>query len=323
MARRLNKKLLLGLGSTLGFLGTGVVSGFGIQAVIKNNSNIIELNQINRLTEQSYQNASEYNQATDDMFINTSNLKSFHFGDVQKSQTVTPYGWLGVFEDSQTISNRIALTSWSGEILWINEEYKDIANPSNNNANYNVYDMKYDWNTDLIFVLRTASENGFLNNGNTGIPELRLDVLDAKTGIKKDQISNTDFSKRQSAAWTRLNNKFLNWGDSNQRARAKNLFQLDIASKPGTNQVLVSWMPNFMQLFLRVRSGQTIGDNAQNRLFSFADILDDWSSVATTILFKQSADKNVNHSTLNFNLRTNTGEIGGPGSPNWFFFHEW
>ena len=111
MAQRLNKKLLLGLGSTLGFLGTGVVSGFGINAIVSNTNNF---NQdqlaLNTLPEADFKTANDYNVATSDMFINTTNLKRFHFGNTQKGQTVTPYGWLGVFEDSQTVQNRIALT---------------------------------------------------------------------------------------------------------------------------------------------------------------------------------------------------------------------
>ena len=92
MARRLNKKLLLGLGSTLGFLTTGVVSGFGIKAIVNQETDNLEFNQSNRLIEQSFTNAPDYNVAQQNMFINTTNLKSFHFGNTQIGQTVTPLG---------------------------------------------------------------------------------------------------------------------------------------------------------------------------------------------------------------------------------------
>ena len=138
MAQRLNKKLLLGLGSSLGFLGTGVVSGFGVNAIVNNNRDGLEQSQLfNTLQEVNYTQAPDYNVATREMFIDTTNLRKFHFGNTQIGQTVTPLGWLGVFEDSATKKNRIALTSWSGEILWVNEDYKNDSTDR-----YNVYDMK-------------------------------------------------------------------------------------------------------------------------------------------------------------------------------------
>ena len=109
MAQRLNKKLLLGLGSGIGFLTTGVISGFGIRAIA--NQGIDNFNQTNRLAEQAFTQAPDYNVAIPNMFIDTTNLKNFHFGNTQIGQTVTPYGWLGVFEDNRTVQNRIALTS--------------------------------------------------------------------------------------------------------------------------------------------------------------------------------------------------------------------
>ena len=91
MARRLNKKLLLGLGSTLGFLTTGVVSGFGIKAIVNDQeAQTTNFDQFSRITEANFNTASDYNMATRDMFIDTTNLKSFHFGNTQRGQSVTP-----------------------------------------------------------------------------------------------------------------------------------------------------------------------------------------------------------------------------------------
>ena len=89
MSKRLNRKLLVGLGSILGFLGTGIVSGFGFNAIV-NSLNEIDLDdQINRLNEQPIENLPNYNVADKNMFIGTSNLR-VHFGNTQKGQTVTP-----------------------------------------------------------------------------------------------------------------------------------------------------------------------------------------------------------------------------------------
>ena len=84
MARRLNKKLLLGLGSTLGFLGTGVISGFGVNAIISNAfEGIKDQLAVESLEEADFTRVPNYNVASSQMFIDTSNLRRFHFGNTQ------------------------------------------------------------------------------------------------------------------------------------------------------------------------------------------------------------------------------------------------
>ena len=93
MAQRLNKKLLLGLGSTLGFLGTGVVSGFGVNAIVNiNRDNIKDQLALNTISEADFNSAPDYNVATREMFTDTTDLKRFHFGNTQIGQTVTANG---------------------------------------------------------------------------------------------------------------------------------------------------------------------------------------------------------------------------------------
>ena len=245
MAQRLNKKLLLGLGSTLGFLGTGVVSGFGINAIVSNSDNFIKDQlAINALPEANFKEVPNYNVASRNMFIDTRDLRRFHFGNTQIGQTVTANGWLGVFDDKRTTNrnaHRIALTGWNGEIIWVNEDYINEANPSA----FNVYDMKYDYNTNLIFVLRTADPRGISVNGS--VP-LTMDVLDAHNGQRVSQINSATFQPIQRNAFNQITNTAYFQNTTSDSARSKNLFQLDIASKPGTNEVLVTWMPNYMQL---------------------------------------------------------------------------
>ena len=125
MAKRVSKKLLLGLGSTLTFGTIGVAGGFGIKSIVDISlNNQIEQFSVKSVTEDVFSNAPDYNVAQSNMFIDPSNLKRFHFGNTLIGQTVTPYGWLGVFDDpynGNIASTRIALTGWNGEILWVNE----------------------------------------------------------------------------------------------------------------------------------------------------------------------------------------------------------
>ena len=271
MAKRTSRKLLLGLGSTLTFGTIGVVGGFGIKSIIDISlNNQIDQFSVKAVTEDVFSNAPDYNVAESNMFIDPSNLKRFHFGNTLIGQTVTPYGWLGVFDDpynGNISSTRIALTGWNGEILWVND-------PTNLEAgvdkrNYNVYDMEYDFKNDLIFVLRTWSANGFLNNADEGFPLIRLDILDAKTGkayensaIKWQTASNTHILKKwQDKALNGLRDNsgkiikpglktsgYLDWKNPQNRDQSKNLYQLDLASSFDQKNLLLTWMPDFMRL---------------------------------------------------------------------------
>ena len=306
MAKRVSKKLLLGLGSTVTFGSVGVVVGFGLKSILDYNNQQNFLNQINRLSEASFDTAPDYNKATADMFFDTTDLKSFHFGDVQKGQTVTPYGWLGVFEQSGGISRKIALTGWNGEILWVNDDYKDQGSETK----FNVYDMKYDFNTDLIFVARTNSDNGlFLSNGSS--VTVIIDVLDAKTGIKKGKAEIN-----QNNAWSFLKGKYIDPNDANHRARSKNLYSLDVISK-SANDVVVTFTPNFLQLTLRQNTTQTQGQNAINRIMPLVDIADGYHSMVTNLVFTKSGDT-IQINTRKFNIRDANSFQNRPSQPGWY-----
>ena len=313
MAQRLNKKLLLGLGSTLGFLGTGVVSGFGINALITTTNNDFKQDQLvlNSLPEASFNTASDYNVATRDLFINTTNLKSFHFGNTQKGQTITPYGWLGVYEDNQTVKNRIALTGWNGEVLWVNEDYKNEQT-----SDFNVYEMKYDFNTNLIFVLRSGSQNGLVNdqNNSTGLTNLQLDILDATTGQRiangGQAISANEFASWQRQSLNAIESKFLKISRLGNKKSITNLFQLDLVSV-SNNKVLVNWMPNF--LLLKDLDFQTFPN--------FRNVVDFFNDLTKTFVFEKIDSNNVRKSIKNFRLRGNSSEFSSASlSPNWSRF---
>ena len=244
MPKRISKKLLVGLGSIITFGTVGTVSGFGIKSIIDsawNNRDINQLNSSNQVT--SFNNIPDFNVATKDMFIKTKNLKRFHFGNTQIGQKVTPWGWLGVFEDDGGIKTRIALTGWNGEIIWVNEDYKTLDD-------LNVYDMQYDFGSNLIFVLRTKANNGFYDRNET-YPEVYLQVLDAKTGKKyTDEIDDKKFESFQREAKNKLINEtsLLDGYENNENIskKTKNLYYLDVTSTE--NAILATWMPNYMQM---------------------------------------------------------------------------
>ena len=102
MPKRISKRLLVGLGSIITFGTVGTVSGFGIKSIIDvtlNNAQINQLNSSNQVA--SFNDIPDFNVATKEMFIPTKNLTRFHFGNTQIGQKVTPWGWLGVFDDKE------------------------------------------------------------------------------------------------------------------------------------------------------------------------------------------------------------------------------
>ena len=90
MARRISKKLLVGLGTTLGFSTTAFLSGLGVKTLVESNNKLNQLLNINSINEANYDTLPDFNLATREMFIDTNNIKSFHFGNVQKGQKLTP-----------------------------------------------------------------------------------------------------------------------------------------------------------------------------------------------------------------------------------------
>ena len=258
MPKRISKKRLVGLGSIITFGTVGTVSGFGIKSIIDLTLNNRDINQL-KLSSNSTVNFNQipdFNVATKDMFIKTKNLKRFHFGNTQIGQKVTPWGWLGVFDDDG-VKSKIALTGWNGEIIWVNDDYTTLDK-------MNVYDMQYDFGSDLIFVLRTKAENGFYDGNDNNYPEVYLEVLDAKTGQKyTDDVEFNDFNYLQISAKNKLINDTSLLSDyaSNQKTRdkTKKLYYLDLTYSPQKNAVLATWMPNYMQMARQSYKGDEVG----------------------------------------------------------------
>ena len=276
MPKRISRKLLVGLGSIVTFGAVGTISGFGLKSIIDstlNNSNLNKLN-INTSSSGTLTDIPNYNVATEDMFIKTQNLKRFHFGNTQIGQKITPWGWLGVFDDPNGIKSRIALTAWNGEIIWVNEDYRD--------KDHNVYDMQYDFNSNLLFVLRTDSANG-IYNGNNQYPKVWLEVLDATTGQKyKDDVKNDQFAILQQKAMDKLDDVLLLNFDTNNdlRAKTKNLYYLDVTYSHQKKAILATWMPNYMQM-----ARQTYQNDQEGSLPSFWDVINTWDEAATSFMF--------------------------------------
>ena len=278
MPKRISRKLLVGLGSIVTFGAVGTVSGFGIKSIIDSSLNNSKLNQltVNSSASGTLTDLPNYNVATEDMFIKTKNLKRFHFGNTQIGQKITPWGWLGVFDDDGGVKSRIALTSWNGEIIWVNEDYKD--------KEHNVYDMQYDFNSGLLFVLRTDSSNGFYGTNGT-YPKVWLEVLKAETGEKyKDGVNNTEFKGLQEKAKQELIvETSLLEGYENKpelQAKTKNLYYLDVTYSHDKKAIMATWMPNYMQM-----ARQTYGGTQEGSLPSFYDVIRTWQESATSFMF--------------------------------------
>ena len=316
MAKRISKKLLMGLGSVVTFGAVGTVSGFGVKSIIDsvNEKNLLN-NQINKLSEADFATAPDYNKATREMFLDTTDLKSFHFGNVQRGQTITPYGWLGVFE-SGSIARKIALTGWNGEILWVNDDYVNEGNKTE----FNVYDMKYDFNTDLIFVARTNSDNGLIDSNKRPVT-VKLDVLNARTGSK---IGTTNID--QTSTWGYLSGNYIDSNNADHILRSKNLFSLDVISKSATD-VLVSWQPNFLQLSKRKNSPAPgpyeSWDNAVNRIMPMFDIIQDYGKLFYNAIISKSGS-NLSFSKMpSFDLRKADSIQDKHGQPGWYIESNW
>ena len=304
MPKRISRKLLVGLGSIVTFGAVGTVSGFGIKSIIDSSLNNSKLNQLNFNTSDSgtVNDLPNYNVATEDMFIKTKNLKRFHFGNTQIGQKITPWGWLGVFDDDNGVKSRIALTSWNGEIIWVNEDHKE-------DKQYNVYDMQYDFNSNMLFVLRTDSTNGFYK-ANNDYPKVWLEVLDAKTGKRhNDLISDTDFRKLQEKAKDKLidDSSLLYQYDSNTilQQKTKNLYYLDLTYSPQKKEILATWMPNYMQMARQTYKGTDVGS-----LPSFWDVINTWDEAATSFIFNEdslNSEQSGGKRTRNFKLEKSKG----------------
>ena len=92
MAKRISKPLLVGLGATLVLGTTALVAGVTARTTaISGSFNALR---IDSLPELDYKMAPNYNRPERHFFIDTTNLKRFHFGNIQRGTTLTPWGWL-------------------------------------------------------------------------------------------------------------------------------------------------------------------------------------------------------------------------------------
>ena len=248
------------------------------------------------------------------MFIPTKNLKRFHFGNTQIGQKITPWGWLGVFEDDNA-KTRIALTGWNGEIIWVNKDYTL--------DDFNVYDMQYDFASNLIFVLRSNSANGFYN-GAEKYPKVYLQVLDAKTGKRySDEVLDSKFEHFQRSAKDKLIIDTTLLADyennDNIKNKTKNLYYLDVTYSSQKKAILATWMPNYMQMARQRYKGDQSGS-----LPSFQDVINTWDKVATSFMF--DTEKLINNQKYNkkerkFQLIKSSGitkKEDGQGKPTFY-----
>ena len=294
MAKRISKKLLAGLGTSLVFSTTAFISSLGIKSII-DNINDQKNFQFNRIGETSYSQIPNLSTATKDMFIDTTRLGNFHAGSVRKGQTITPWGWLGLYtEDNKTngyakpTQQKLALTGWNGEILWVNN---DFGNQSFADNKSDIYDIKYDWNRDWIFLARSGNNNGLFrpqNNNSVGHNSLMIDVLEAKTGkrlfrVENNPENNNDLHNFAQASFEKISQNYFNVSD--EIDRIQDLYYLDVTSfSKQSNEALAFYMPNFMQLYQKTSNNKIKFGTLPN----FAQVLEDFQTIARGWIFKQN-----------------------------------
>ena len=277
--KRASKKLLAGLGASIAFSTTAFISGLGVKAIINNVNNNAQELRFNRINEANFSQIPNLSTPTRDMFIDTTRLGNFHAGSVRKGQTLTPWGWLGLYTEnnqasstSRPLHQKLALTAWNGEILWTNDEYQGQSFVDNK---ADIFDIKYDWNTDLIFLARSGNPNGLfkpLDYTSVGENSLIIDVLDAQTGQRLQRIENNSGSTNDlhDFAWKSffaIRDHFFDV--NNDIDRIQDLYNLDITSKQ-SGQALAFYMPNFMQLYQKSSSTGI----KQGTLPNFAKVLE-------------------------------------------------
>lgn len=182
-------------------------------------------------------------------------------------------------------------------MLWVNDDYE--SNQSDPWAN--VYELKYDWNSNLVFVVRTSSRNGLVDNPKQK-PEVKIDLLDAITGVRKRTISLKWNLAIGSTLEARFGNIFTK--NNNDYERGKNLYSLEVTSS--RNKLVLTYAPNFMQLYDKVTS--------TGALVSMQQILDNWLYLTKSFSFSLNNNGEITSQreiTVNPNL--------SPELKRWFY----
>ena len=255
---RNSKPLLFILASAI-----GIATLIAPIPLIKYNRNDQDIDyQFNTLANTPVEQVGGYNKVDKSMFkIIPSGINRYNFSTVRKGQTSTPYGWVGVADDSAGgVDHEVVLVNWSGEVIWRTDLRNYQSNPL---ATYTkIHDIKYDAGTNSIFILTSNKESGaFDSNFNNKEHDTVFYILNAVTG---QIISSHNFNKTfiETARSVIKDNRWgeiaFNSGDLNSgnHWRLNDLYSLDVVSSLnlsrgfGSNdKTLVSYAPNSMQLY--------------------------------------------------------------------------
>ena len=303
MARRQSKKPLISLSSAIGIATAATLTSFGFNSLISRFAPAPSSGDLQLLEGQPLGNFPNLHQAQGEMFINPTGLKAFHLGNVRKGQTLTPYGWLGVYDDAN--KDRLALTAWNGEIIWATPGYPGRGAP--------IYDVKYDFATNLIVVLYTNTWTGMFKPQSLD-NKVWIDVLDAQTGQPIPNWKPLDLWD-----WARearfkleeaklLDNVTPNLNDY-QSWRALELYKLDLTAHPNKKDLLlIQLSPTLNQLV------QRNSDNLPN----FTQVVDVFERTFKFIVIDKKAEPIWLANQYPLNIKKWLAELGLNGS-NWAF----
>ena len=315
---RLAKKPLIVLSSLLG--GASVVSLTGLALKEAQRYDQAATQFSNTSLAQSATSFPNYGLTERAMFpYNPENLNNYHAGSIVRGQSVTPYGWLGVY-DSTNVNDpkktKMALTAWNGEILWTT----DVVN---NQTYESIIDIKYDFQTNLVAVLSSNKlETGVfdLNRNNNSTTATKIQFYSALTGVRVPWEIKVDsnFADRAVSAMTSSNNEgslldpksfTKDTFNSAENWRAKDLYGIEFVganSSAGTSlsyrYALVNLQPD-MTRFYHQTSGKA--PTLKQILYKFKDL------VKVHILDQRVGSGAVKTKDINIDLGTLLKAKGG------------
>ncbi|MBD5423372.1 MAG: hypothetical protein HDR43_02665 [Mycoplasma sp.] len=233
--KKANKALLTSLIAISAIIPIAVATG---QQIIKN-KDVSKYSSFVNKKSNDWSSIEDLNVATKDMFINAKNIEPIT--SISKGQALTPYGWLGTYntetntspDDSNTTdkfnNNTLVLVGWDGSIIWANNDNKT-----------KIYNAKYHFKSDSIFVIRGEDENGVGTSAN----KMSLTIHDAKTG---KMLTNNSENSNESISW-QFNDFFEKkkdyvWDEFNK----KDLYYQDIITM-SNGDVVWFYMPNMLKI---------------------------------------------------------------------------
>ena len=263
MKKRLtnSKPLIISLASAISVAAIAGVSTTISVGISQNNSLSAMQNRIQFAPEAQFPNLNTTNRS---MFqVSPSNISTYNGATVLKGQTSTPYGWIGIPDDSAGgETHEVALINWSGEVIW-RTDLRTAVGGTNNMPQYaHIHDIKYEPGTNTVTVLTSNKKSGaFDTNQNNDQDLTNLYILDATSGkplgwstwVQNDFIKEARRILKDYGAYSVTSDRI-----DNTNFRLQDLYSIDVVGnfnlknkdigQHRRQEFLVNYGPNLMQL---------------------------------------------------------------------------